>query len=124
MLLVLSCQSQHMPLGEVHTIAAASAVPNTVLDHNSLNLQDKVRLDAYLSAQLPDVSRAKISASIKAGLVVINRAVVSKPSYTVKAGDAISAALLPPEPCTVSQLLSVGGAVGAAFLHQQPPASC
>lgn len=65
-------------------------------------LQDKVRLDAFLSSQLPDVSRAKISASVKAGLVVINRAVVLKPSYIVKPGDAITAALLPPEPCTVS----------------------
>lgn len=64
-------------------------------------MQGKVRLDAYLASQLPDASRAKISASIKAGLIIINKAVVSKPSYTVKAGDAITAALLPPEPCTV-----------------------
>jgi predicted rRNA methylase YqxC with S4 and FtsJ domains len=64
-------------------------------------MQGKVRLDAYLASQLPDASRAKISASIKAGLIVINKAVVSKPSYAVKAGDAITAALLPPEPCTV-----------------------
>lgn len=67
-------------------------------------LQGKVRLDAYLAAQLPDASRAKISASIKAGLITINRAVVSKPSYTVKPGDSIIAALLPPEPCTVRSL--------------------
>ena len=67
-------------------------------------LQGKVRLDAYLAAQLPDASRAKISASIKAGLITINRAVVSKPSYTVKPGDSIVAALLPPEPCTVRSL--------------------
>lgn len=64
--------------------------------------QGKVRLDTYLSAQLPDASRAKLSASIKAGLVRINRAVVCKPSHAVKAGDVIVAALLPPEPCTVS----------------------
>jgi tRNA pseudouridine synthase 2 len=65
-------------------------------------LQGKIRLDAYLAAQLPDASRAKISASIKAGLININGAAVAKPSYTVKSGDSITAALLPPEPCTVS----------------------
>jgi tRNA pseudouridine synthase 2 len=61
----------------------------------------KPRLDAYVTAQLPAVSRAKISASIKAGLVTVNGRAVSKPSQAVKAGDHISVCLLPPEPCTV-----------------------
>lgn len=64
----------------------------------------KPRLDAYIATQLPEVSRAKISASIKAGLVVINGRPVSKPSQAVKAGDVLQVSLLPPEPCTVSPL--------------------
>jgi 23S rRNA-/tRNA-specific pseudouridylate synthase len=60
-----------------------------------------VRLDAYLASQLPDASRAKISASIKAGLVTVNAAAVTKPSQAVRGGDRIDVCLLPPEPCTV-----------------------
>lgn len=64
-------------------------------------MQGKVRLDAYLAAQLPAASRAKISASIKAGLVTVNRSAVTKPSQAVRGGDRIEVSLLPPEPCTV-----------------------
>jgi hypothetical protein len=61
----------------------------------------KVRLDAYLAARLPDASRAKIAASVKAGLISVNGARMSKPSGAVRAGDVVAGALLPPEPCTV-----------------------
>jgi hypothetical protein len=64
-------------------------------------VQGKVRLDAYLATQLPDASRAKISASIRAGLVSVNRAAATKPSQAVRGGDRIDVLLLPPEPCTV-----------------------
>jgi predicted rRNA methylase YqxC with S4 and FtsJ domains len=60
-----------------------------------------VRLDAYLAAQLPEASRAKITASIKAGLVLVNGAAVTKPAQAVRGGDRIAVSLLPPEPCTV-----------------------
>jgi ribosomal protein S4 len=69
-----------------------------------LLLQGKLRLDAYLAQQLPEVSRAKIAASIKEGLIRVNGASVSKPSLTLKGGERISVELLPPEPCTVSWL--------------------
>ncbi|KAI8466220.1 MAG: RNA pseudouridine synthase [Monoraphidium minutum] len=62
--------------------------------------QPKARLDAYLSSQLPDVSRAKIAASIKAGLVRVNGCAAAKPSATVRPGDGVDGGLLPPEPCT------------------------
>lgn len=35
-------------------------------------LQSKLRLDAYLAAKLPTASRARLQASIKEGLVVVN----------------------------------------------------
>jgi 23S rRNA-/tRNA-specific pseudouridylate synthase len=63
--------------------------------------QGKLRLDTFLAEQLPTVSRAKISASIKAGLITVNKTAVNKPARTVKGGDVISVSLLPPEPCTV-----------------------
>ena len=37
------------------------------------------RLDAYLTAKVPDVSRGRIVASIKSGLVVVNGIHVKKP---------------------------------------------
>jgi ribosomal 50S subunit-recycling heat shock protein len=64
-------------------------------------LQSKVRLDAYLTSKLPDTSRARIAASIKAGLVGVNGRPCCKPAAGVRPGDAITAQLLPPEPCTV-----------------------
>lgn len=60
-----------------------------------------MRLDAFIAAQLPAASRAKISASIKAGLVTVNGRPITKAAQAVKAGDAINVCLLPPEPCTV-----------------------
>ena len=35
-------------------------------------MQSKLRLDAYLAAKLPTASRARLQASIKEGLVVVN----------------------------------------------------
>jgi hypothetical protein len=64
--------------------------------------QSKLRLDAFLSAQLPDASRAKIQASIKAGLTAVNGVPAGKPSVGVKVGDVVSCSMLPPEPCSVS----------------------
>lgn len=45
----------------------------TKLDHAAgFGLQSKLRLDAYLAAKLPTASRARLQASIKEGLVVVN----------------------------------------------------
>ncbi len=61
----------------------------------------KLRLDAYLAAALPDASRAKIQASIKGGLVQVNGAAQKKAAHSLRSGDMIHWALLPPAPCTV-----------------------
>ncbi|KAF8057740.1 RNA pseudouridine synthase 2 [Scenedesmus sp. PABB004] len=60
----------------------------------------KLRLDAFLAAQLPAASRAKIAASIRAGLVSVNGAPVTKPAHAMRGGERVAVALLPPEPCT------------------------
>lgn len=76
-----------------------------------------MRLDAFIAGQLPAASRAKISASIRAGLVAVNGRPVTKPAAPVRAGDAIDVALLPPEPCTVGCVCArrrCGLALGAA----------
>lgn len=39
---------------------------------SSCFLQTKLRLDAFLAAKLPAASRARLQASIKEGLVVVN----------------------------------------------------
>ena len=53
------------------------------------------RVDAYLAARLPELSRARVQQLLKAGEVRVNNAVV-KQRYLVAAGDVISITL--PEP--------------------------
>jgi len=77
------------------------APKTTLLKPPTSSPQPKLRLDAYLSARLPDASRAKIQASIKGGLVAVNGAAAVKPSAPVRVGDVVSCRLLAPEPCTV-----------------------
>ena len=55
-----------------------------------------MRVDAFLCTQLPDVSRAKLQACIKDGLVTINGSSVKKTSHSVKIGDVIACQIPPP----------------------------
>lgn len=59
---------------------------------------DPPRLDAYLTANVPDVSRGRIVSSIKDGLVHVNGKLVKKPSYKVASGDAIVCVIPAPPP--------------------------
>ena len=54
------------------------------------------RLDAYLTANAPEVSRARIVTSIKAGLVSINGKVMKKPAQKISSGDHVRCRILPP----------------------------
>ena len=56
------------------------------------------RLDAYLTVKVPDVSRGRIVASIKGGLVVVNGIHVKKPSHKISAGDRIVCEIPAPPP--------------------------
>ncbi|CAL5050184.1 unnamed protein product [Urochloa decumbens] len=60
--------------------------------------EGRSRVDAWISARLGGggVSRARVQASIRAGLVAVNGRPVSKVSHMVKGGDLVS--------CTVSEL--------------------
>ena len=62
---------------------------------NQLHLQDKQRLDAFLSEKLPDVSRAKLQSGIKEGLVTVNGALQTKSSHRVRWGDNVRCKLPP-----------------------------
>ncbi|KAL3163223.1 hypothetical protein ABBQ32_009625 [Trebouxia sp. C0010 RCD-2024] len=54
----------------------------------------KLRLDAYLTAQMPQSSRGKLQAAIKAGNVNVNGRPELKTSVAVRCGDAIQCVLL------------------------------
>ncbi|DBB08637.1 TPA: hypothetical protein ACH3X3_008761 [Trebouxia sp. C0006] len=54
----------------------------------------KLRLDAFLTAQVPQASRGKLQACIKAGNVVVNGKQELKTSSTVRAGDDVQCVLL------------------------------
>lgn len=58
----------------------------------------KLRLDAFLAAKLPHISRARLQTSIKEGLVEVNGRPQSKASHTVRPGDVIQWAVPPPPP--------------------------
>jgi 23S rRNA pseudouridine1911/1915/1917 synthase len=55
------------------------------------------RLDAYLAAQLPDISRTRLQRAIEEGDVLINEHAV-KSSYKLRAGDVIDIDLPEPPP--------------------------
>lgn len=59
------------------------------------------RLDAYLAAKLPNVSRNKVQRGIKDGRVSVNDAVVRKTSTPVQAGDRLVCRILGSPPMTV-----------------------
>lgn len=56
------------------------------------------RLDAYLSANTPEISRGRIVSSIKDGLVKVNGKSVRKPSHKITAGDLIHCKVHAPRP--------------------------
>ncbi|KAL3691595.1 hypothetical protein R1sor_005246 [Riccia sorocarpa] len=58
----------------------------------------KVRLDQWLSKQLPRVSRARVQSSIRQGLAFVNGQPASKVSVTIKAGDVVECKLSGPTP--------------------------
>ena len=69
-------QQQRSPqlLGWCDARGACLLLPQAPLRPYTLSsaLQAKLRLDAFLSARLPAASRARLQASIKEGLVVVN----------------------------------------------------
>lgn len=68
------------------------------MDSSELATTPKVRLDAYLASKLPQTSRARLQASIKEGLVIVNGSTQKKASYTIKSGDSVLCSILPPPP--------------------------
>lgn len=58
-----------------------------------------MRLDQFLAAHVPALSRARIQDLIKAGAVLLN-AGVSKPSVRLRAGDAVDLKEPPPAPAS------------------------
>ena len=48
------------------------------------------RLDAFLCSQLPDLSRARIQESVRAGTASVNGRVQIKPAFKLRPGDEVS----------------------------------
>lgn len=64
-----------------------------------ITVDDKTgkRIDAYLSTQLPELSRARIQSLLKSGDILVNGS-SAKPKYPVQAGDIITVTIPEPEP--------------------------
>eukprot|EP00877_Chromochloris_zofingiensis_P005843 jgi/Chrzof1/1525/Cz10g11050.t1 len=86
--------------GPPHVPAHVSELPSSrfQVTAKEVTANARLRLDTYLSTLLPDASRAKIQASIKSGLIIVNGKPQTKPSTVLRRGDEIYCALLPPEP--------------------------
>jgi 23S rRNA pseudouridine1911/1915/1917 synthase len=70
---------------------AAAAAPTTTK-------LPRLRLDAFLAARCPSVSRARLAAAIRAGAVSVNGSPASRPGAPLKVGDTLIVAPLPPPP--------------------------
>ncbi|MQM15489.1 hypothetical protein Taro_048434 [Colocasia esculenta] len=57
---------------------------------------ERSRLDSWISSRISGVSRARVQASIRSGLVTVNGRIIDKVSHIIKTGDRIS--------CSVSEL--------------------
>ena len=60
------------------------------------------RLDSYLSAQLPELSRSRVQKAIRAGEVLVDGAPATKPSRKVGEGERIAIAFSPPKPVEIA----------------------
>ena len=58
------------------------------------------RLDRVLAVRCPALSRSRLKALILAGEVTIAGRTIRDPATSVKSGDLVKVALLPPEPAT------------------------
>ena len=92
MLCTMQAQAQHS------TLCLLPQVYLNLMLHSvyAVMRQGKLRLDAYLTSQLPHSSRGKLQAAIKAGNVVVNGKPELKTSLGVRPGDAIECVLLEP----------------------------
>jgi 23S rRNA pseudouridine1911/1915/1917 synthase len=59
------------------------------------------RLDSFLSAQLPELSRSRIQKAIRAGEVTVGGAATLKPAQKVHQGEEIRLAFGPPKPLEI-----------------------
>ena len=62
----------------------------------------KIRLDQYLAAHLPELSRSRIQSLIKSGDVLVNGS-PAKPKNPVSRGDSITVRIPEPEPAEAAQ---------------------
>jgi 23S rRNA pseudouridine1911/1915/1917 synthase len=60
------------------------------------------RLDAFLSAQLPELSRSRIQKAIRAGDVIVDGAPSLKPAQKVREGEEVRLAFSPPKPLQIT----------------------
>ena len=78
--------------------------PPTAIDQTPQNMNlttddadGKIRLDQYLAAHLPELSRSRIQSLIKSGDVLVNGS-PAKPKNPVSRGDSITVRIPEPEP--------------------------
>jgi 23S rRNA pseudouridine1911/1915/1917 synthase len=60
------------------------------------------RLDSYLSAQLPELSRSRVQKAIRAGEVLVDGEPATKPALRVGEGERIAIAFSPPKPLEIA----------------------
>ena len=61
-------------------------------------VDDGSRLDRFLAARIPDLSRTRLKMLLLGGQVRVNERTVGDPAYRVKSGEAVRVRVPPPEP--------------------------
>ncbi|CAL8467393.1 g6930 [Coccomyxa elongata] len=100
---LISCKSSSgTPLPQLRfrsrSYLTAAASCKTAEEESTFTVEDagKQRLDAFLSGQMPDASRARLQAAIRDGFVRVNGGVPSKPGLALRPGDVVACRLPPP----------------------------
>lgn len=60
------------------------------------------RIDAYLSGQIPELSRSRIQKSVRSGELTIGGRSITKPSHRVHEGERVELTFSPPRPLDLS----------------------
>ena len=106
----MTCAGSRRLATQSHHANEASETPVSLranqIDVNAAR-PGKLRLDAFVSSNLANVSRAKVQLAIKSGLVIVNGASQAKPGYQIKPGDLVIVESLPEPPPIQAQPESI-----------------
>mmetsp|Transcript_24758 Transcript_24758/g.53282 ORF Transcript_24758/g.53282 Transcript_24758/m.53282 type:complete len:455 (-) Transcript_24758:15-1379(-) len=98
-----SSSSSPSPPGPPSTSSSGRATgdPSRLFVEGLVPREKASRLDTFLSSKLPDLSRARIQESVRAGTATVNGTVQLKPAFKVQPGDEVVCRIVERPPLNV-----------------------